>query len=133
MRYIVDTRVLLWSIGQSEQLSDQAAAILSDLTNEILVSVVSLWEISLKFGLGKLVLGSITPGDIPGYCKRLRYEIAPIDAEDAATYQNLRRVESHRDPFDRMLIHQCIRKKAFLISKDRRMYQYEDQGLRCVW
>lgn len=133
MRYVVDTHVLLWSIGQSELLSDQASAILSDLTNEILVSVVSLWEVSLKYGLGKLVLGSITPGDIPAYCKRLRYEIAPIDADDAATYHDLRRVESHRDPFDRMLIHQCIRKKAFLISKDRRMYQYEDQGLRCIW
>ena len=107
--------------------------ILEDSSNEIFVSSVSLWEVSLKYSLGKLVLGSIGPEDIPPYCERLGFQIVPMGPVEASTYYKLKRIENHRDPFDRMLIHQCIQMKMIFISRDARMDQYKKQGLRCIW
>jgi len=133
MRYLLDTHTLLWAIGRSSELSREARTVLEDPGNEIFVSTISLWEISLKYALGRLVLGSIGPEDIPSYCGRLGFEIVPVDAATASTYHLLRKSEHHRDPFDRMLVHQCIREKMALVSRDARMRSYEDQGLICVW
>ena len=122
-----------WSIGKSKELSDKARGILEDATNEIFVSSVSHWEISLKYGLGKLVLGSIGPEDIPINSDRMGFKMLPIGPDEASTYHTLRRFENHKDPFDRMLIHQCIQMKIILISRDSRMDQYRKLNLKCVW
>ncbi len=133
MQYLLDTHTLLWSIGKSEELSDTARGILEDSANEIFVSTVSLWEISLKYGLGKLVLGSIAPDDIPSCCDRLGFQIMPIGSLEASTYHNQGRAENHRDPFGRMLIHQGIQTKMILVSRDARMSLYKKHGLKCIW
>ncbi|GAH52557.1 unnamed protein product, partial [marine sediment metagenome] len=133
MKYLLDTHVLLWSISKSKELSGKARGIIEDSSNEVFVSSVSLWEISLKYSLGKLVLGSIGPEDIPSYCNRLGYQIMPIGPIEASTYHNLKKFEDHKDPFDRMLIHQCIQMKMILVSRDTRMGLYKKQGLKCIW
>lgn len=133
MKYLLDTHALLWSIGKSNELSGKVGRILEDSSNEIFVSAVSLWEISLKYGLGRLVLGSIGPEDIPVYCRRIGFQIVPVGAKEASTYHNLLRLKNHKDPFDRMLIHQCIQMKMILLSRDARMGSYKKQGLKCIW
>ena len=131
--YLLDTHVLLWSIGQSHLLSATARNMIRDRVNEVVVSSVSLWEISLKYGIGKLVLGSMAPDDIPGYCDRLGFRILSLDPESASTYHTLPRVAEHRDPFDRMLVHQCIRQRATLVTGDSRLAHYERYGLARIW
>ena len=42
-------------------------------------------------------------------------------------------VENHKDPFDRMLIYQCISNNYTLVSKDDKMRIYENAGLECIW
>ena len=133
MSYLLDTHVLLWAIAKSSELSASARAIIRDPLNQIHVSTVSLWEASLKYGLGKLKLGSLAPDEIPAHCRRLGFEIVPLEAVEAATYHVLPRMEAHRDPFDRLLVHQCVRRKMTLVSRDRRMKQYRTHGLRHVW
>ena len=133
MRYLLDTHTLLWVIGRSDRLSNTARDIVRDRTNEIVASTVSLWEISLKYGLGKLVLGSMTPEDIPAHCERLGVEMVWLDPANASTYHTLPRVAEHRDPFDRMLVHQCIRMRASLLSRDVRLAYYEPYGFKRVW
>ena len=133
MRYLLDTHTVLWSIGQSHRLSTTARDLIRDRTNEIIASSVSLWEISLKYGIGKLVLGSMAPEDIPGHCESLGVQIVPLDPRDASTYHTLPRMVEHRDPFDRMLVHQCVRMRANLISRDVRLTSYEPHGLKRIW
>lgn len=55
--YLLDTHSFLWSIWQPEKLGQQAVAILENTDNRIIVSSITLWEISLKYSLGKLKLG----------------------------------------------------------------------------
>lgn len=133
MMYLLDTHVLLWSIGQSQLLSATTRDLIRDRANDVVVSTVSLWEISLKYGIGKLVLGSMAPDDIPGYCDNLGFRILELDSGSASTYHTLPRVADHRDPFDRMLVHQCIRMRASLVTRDTRLSHYEAYGLACVW
>ena len=133
MRYLLDTHTLLWSIGQSHRLSSAARDLIRDRANEIAVSTVSLWEISLKYGIGKLVLGSMAPDDVPMHCESLGIPIVQLDAGDASTYHTLPRTVEHRDPFDRMLVHQCIRMRASLVTRDARLACYEPYGLARIW
>lgn len=133
MTYLLDTHVLLWTIGRSTRLSAPAREVIGDPSNRVLVSAVSLWEASLKYGLGKLTLDPLVPDELPDHCRRLGFEILPLESGDASSYHVLPRVDAHRDPFDRMLVHQCIRGNLILVSRDARMRRYRAHGLRHIW
>lgn len=120
MKYLLDTHVILWIIGSSNLLSKKAKATIENSENKIYVSSVSLWEISLKFRLGKLSLSGMKPSQIPEILSKSNIETINLESADASTYDQLK-VIHHRDPFDRMLIWQCILRKFTLISKDSKM------------
>ena len=56
MRVLIDTHALLWYLQGDVNLSNPALATIEDKDNDIFVSIVSLWEIAIKLGLGKLEL-----------------------------------------------------------------------------
>lgn len=128
MNYLLDTHTFLWALMDPDKLSHQTTQILERSTNEIFLSVISFWEISLKFSLGKLDLKGITPPEMPPAAREMRFAILSVESEDASTYHTLRKT-SHKDPFDRMIVWQCIRRQWPLISSDRRLVLYEPQGL----
>ncbi|TGN08697.1 type II toxin-antitoxin system VapC family toxin [Leptospira ilyithenensis] len=132
MTFLLDTHALLWVIGDSKQLSKKAATIIQDQNNQILVSSISLWELSLKYKLGKLKLSGFKPEDIPKFLEKLNINTIELNKEDASSYHNLKE-DFHRDPFDRMLIWQCISRKLTLISKDSEMKKYKVSGLKTIW
>ncbi len=53
MRYLLDTHVLAWAVGDKDLLSSRVVNILEDRKNQILYSPVSIWEMSIKYHLGK--------------------------------------------------------------------------------
>ncbi|TGK54193.1 type II toxin-antitoxin system VapC family toxin [Leptospira bouyouniensis] len=132
MSFLLDTHVLLWTIGDSKQLSKKVSSIIQDQNNQILVSSISLWEISLKYKLGKLKLSGFKPEDIPKFLEKLNIKVIELNQLDASSYHNLKE-DFHRDPFDRMLIWQCISNKLTLISKDSEMKHYKISGLKTIW
>jgi PIN domain nuclease of toxin-antitoxin system len=132
MTYLLDTHALLWVIGDSKQFSKKVAAIIEDQSNQIYVSSISLWEISLKFKIGKLNLTGFNPEDIPKFLEKLNISIIELNQEDASSYHKLKE-NFHRDPFDRMLIWQCINRKYTFISKDSVMKKYKISGLKTIW
>ena len=75
----------------------------------------------------------MAPDDIPGHCQSLGFRVMQLDPGDASTCLTLPRMVEHRDPFDRMLVHQCIRMRASLVTRDVRLVRYEPHGLACVW
>jgi PIN domain nuclease of toxin-antitoxin system len=54
MRLLLDTHALLWWLGDEARLGPAARALIADPANDVLVSVVSLWEIVVKQRVGKL-------------------------------------------------------------------------------
>ena len=132
MIYLLDTHTLLWTLFEDEKLSAKAREAISNAENEIYVSVISYWEISLKFALGKLELEGITPDELPEKAKEIDIETMELSVADAITFYNLPRLK-HKDPFDRLIIWQAICRDIPLISKDKNMADYQQFGLETLW
>jgi PIN domain nuclease of toxin-antitoxin system len=132
MKLLLDTHTLLWSIGKTNELSKKVIQEIKKADNEIFVSAVSLWEIALKSGIGRLFV-SFNVNKIPEYCRKMGFTLIPLDPIDALSSLRLPQKDSHKDPFDRMLIFQCIKNEYVFISKDTQMKLYKDEGLMYLW
>ena len=104
-KLLLDTHALLWAIGKSDELSQNIIEQLQDAKNKVFVSAISLWEIALKHSLGKLVLDAFSVENIPVYCKKIGFELLPLEPLEALGFHLLPAKENHKDPFDRMLIY----------------------------
>jgi PIN domain nuclease of toxin-antitoxin system len=132
MKYLLDTHTLLWTVFEPEKISDKAKALITNSSNAIFVSLVSFWEISLKYSLGKLQLENISPAEFPDIVKKMAIEILAIDEDDVSTFHRLPKI-GHRDPFDRLIIWQAIRRKMPIMTKDNEFKLYKPHGLRIMW
>ena len=132
MRLLLDTHALLWALISPDQLSKKAARAIESPENEIYVSTLSLWEISIKFNLGKIVLDAITPSELPDAIERTGFQLLAPTAEEYASFYQLPR-QAHKDPFDRMLIWQCLQQSLTLVCKDGNIEAYQSLGLQTLW
>ena len=132
MKYLLDTHTFLWTVFEPERIGVKAKAAITDPENAILISLISFWEISLKYSLGKLRLKNVSPAEFPAIAKKMDLQILEIDADDVATFHELPRL-GHRDPFDRLLIRQAIRRKIPILTKDSEFKLYKPHGLRILW
>jgi PIN domain nuclease of toxin-antitoxin system len=132
MKCLLDTHAFLWAALAPSQLSRRAKAVIEDTRNLVGVSTVTFWEISLKFALGKLELEGVLPDELPAVAAQMDMTIEPLAVEDAATYHRLTRAV-HKDPFDRMIVWQSLRRQWSLISADRQLDAYRALGLELLW
>ncbi len=132
MNLLLDTHGFLWSLFTPEKLSKEVIREIKTPNNDVAVSVVTFWEISLKYALGKLELTGVKPEELPDFAARMNLEILPITASEASSFHSLPRL-SHKDPFDRIIIWQAIQRKMTLLSKDRDFKAYRKFGLRTFW
>jgi PIN domain nuclease of toxin-antitoxin system len=133
MKLLLDTHTLLWSIGKSSELSEKVIQAIKDINNEILVSAVSLWEIALKYSIGKLIMDDFEIENIPKYCEEMGFELISLEPVDALNSLYLPQKNIHKDPFDRMLIYQCIKNEYIFVSKDTKIKIYKENGLKYIW
>jgi PIN domain nuclease of toxin-antitoxin system len=119
MRLLADTHAALWLLGEDTRLSSHADELLTDATNEVLLSAAVVWEVAIKRSLGKL--------DAPdGFAQQLLDGGAvslPISIDHARAVRSL--PWHHRDPFDRMLIAQANLEDAVVVSNDERLRSYD--------
>ena len=94
------------------------------------MSPLSYWEISLKHGLGKLILPDTDPSEIPKAALEQGFTESPADPMVLSTFHRLSVNPDHRDPFDRIIIWQAICNGFTFLSKDRSMPFYMEQGLK---
>ena len=132
MIYLLDTHTFLWLLFSPSKLSKRVQGIVLDQRNEIYVSSVSFWEISLKYNLGKLKFPKLKPESLPDWAEETGLEVLDLTAKEAASFYQLPKTD-HKDPFDRMLIWQSIHNGATLLSKDASMKGYQKLGLRVDW
>jgi PIN domain nuclease of toxin-antitoxin system len=132
MNALIDTHTFLWSVSDPERLGKKAGTVLKDPKNNIWISVVSFWEISLKHAVGKLELVNVLPEVFPDIAKQMQLEILNLSPLEAATFYKLPKMK-HKDPFDRLIIWQAIQKKMPIISKDKQFKDYKELGLKVIW
>ncbi len=123
MHLLIDTHVLLWSLGNTPRLTPHWRTVLIDPAVHIIVSTVSVWEISLKKSLGKLQ----APEDLREVLAENDFQVLPVTLDHALAFRHL--PWHHRDPFDRMLVAQACIEKFTLLSSDSRLQNYEGLDL----
>jgi len=131
MNYLVDTHILLWSFLDTGKLPEKIKLILLDKNNLIYYSPISLWEISIKYGLKKLSLNGGTPDDFFDELNNSYYHCKAIDNIDLIT--NYKLSANHKDPFDRFLVWEAIKNDFTLLSIDKNMELYKKEGLRLIY
>ncbi|MBK9248733.1 MAG: type II toxin-antitoxin system VapC family toxin [Ignavibacteria bacterium] len=133
MNFLLDTHTLLWSIANTRAIPESTLEIISNPINNVFVSSVSLWEIAIKQSIGKLVISNIHSKDLVMAVTSQGFTFITLEPEEALESRSLKRYNNHNDPFDRMLIFQALKRNYTLISKDSRMIQYEEIGLKLLW
>mgnify|MGYP000979517268 FL=1 len=117
MRYLIDTNILLWFIEDNPKLPNQVFDILSDGKSEIFISILSLWEISIKYSLGKLKLPRSLDEIFSEISDEDYFHIIPVKQSHLLKQATL--PFYHRDPFDRLIFAQAkIEKLKFLYTDD---------------
>ena len=119
MNLLLDTHVLLWWLDDPILLSKQALAAIKEPDNEVIVSVVSAWEIAIKKALGKLE----APENLKQMIEDAGFVLMPVDYEHVWKVKDL--PFHHDDPFDRLLVAQTKVEYLTLVTRDLRLRAYD--------
>ena len=124
---LLDTHIFIWWADKPEKLSPAVLSALEDETNELLLSVASVWEMQLKMQLGKLKLSLPLQELIRNQQETNDLNVSPVAlphvlALDALPFH-------HKDPFDRLLIAQSIVEGLTIVSADSQFSAYGVQLL----
>ncbi|MDR0365938.1 MAG: type II toxin-antitoxin system VapC family toxin [Bifidobacteriaceae bacterium] len=117
MRLLLDTHVVLWATRSPETLSQTARVLLAETDNELLLSPVVAWELTIKHRHGKLPEAQPLLAAYSTVRGDLLAEPLPICDEHSLLAGSLD--WAHKDPFDRMLAAQTMLAGAALVSADR--------------
>jgi PIN domain nuclease of toxin-antitoxin system len=116
MKLLLDTHVLIWLVEGNDSLTQAAKEAIENEGNNLYLSIGSLWEVTIKMGLGKLQLDVPLDRIMESYIIPSGIEILPIDLNHLLVLRDL--PLHHRDPFDRLLISQARAEELTLISGD---------------
>ena len=128
MRLLLDTHAFLWWLAGDERLSVDAREAIGEELEPIFVSAASMWEISTKHRLGKLLAASAIVGDLAGVIEGQGFVGLPITIRHGQAAGAS--PGPCRDPFDRMLIAQAMLDDLTLVSNERAFSAY---GVRRLW
>ena len=120
MRLLLDTHIYIWAVMDDPKLTATARKLILD-ADEVFVSSASIWEASIKAGLGKLeadVNLLVSEIQASGFAE------LPVRATHAAMVRDL--PDIHRDPFDRLLIAQAMCEPLRLLTSDGHLGAYSD-------
>lgn len=117
MRLLLDSHVLLWWLVKDRRLAKSHRRVIGDLSNEVLVSVASVWELAIKSSIGKLELPDRFAQSVAA-----EFAVIGIELSHAAKVAELPLL--HRDPFDRLLVAQCLLEGLALATVDPVLGRY---------
>jgi len=128
MRLLLDTHTFLWFVLNDPQLSRVADALITDPTNELLISPATYWEMASKVGKKKLDL--LAPYD--DFMKRgiegNDFKILPIETTHTSLLTTM--PMHHNDPFDRLIISQALAERIPVVSVDS---AFDAHGVTRIW
>ncbi len=118
MRFLLDTCALIWALEDNPCLLPEVREQISDSSNEVFVSAVSVWEIEIKRKKGQLK----TPENLIQTIIETDFSFLSITEYHAVKAASL--PDHHKDPFDRVLIAQAMLEKMVIITSDTQFIKY---------
>ena len=125
MKILLDTHIMLWTMTDDEQLTQNARELIENEDNEIFVSIISLWEIQIKHILHPKQMENSTV--IARYCHESDFELINLSERAIEILPDLKRPDSaprHKDPFDKMLICQAVAEEMTFLTHDSLLSDY---------
>ena len=122
MKILLDTHTLLWALGSPEMFPDYIAELICDESNDIYLSAVSLWEISIKHKKSPDKM-PFTAVQIRDYCQRAGYFFLSLSVDSITAFDKLY-FENNNDPFDQMLVSQSVANNMKFITHDEKIKQF---------
>ncbi len=116
MKILLDTHIFIWMVVRPRRLSQRLYDAILDPTNRIALSIASMWEMQIKYQLGKLELPASVPNFVTTQMNINDIQTLTVLDEHIWALDNL--PLHHRDPFDRLLIAQAIVEGYQLASTD---------------
>jgi len=124
MRLLLDTHALMWWLEDNPRLGPRARQRLADPDNEVIASMVSLWEITIKWRIGRMHQSG------SAFAALLDEQgLAPLTVERAHILMLEQLPLLHGDPFDHLLLAQASAEDATIVTNDRHMTAY---GVPCI-
>ena len=130
MKILLDTHYLLWAFIDTNKIKRKIFEELLSEENEVFYSQASLWEISIKYTLGKLSLEGLKPEEFYEEIGSSFLKCRPFENEELISFYKL--PIEHKDPFDRILIWQSIRSDFYFLSVDEKIKSYTKYGLKIL-
>lgn len=134
MRILLDTHIAIWAVQDSEELSDEARAMILDEANEIYYSAASIWEITIKhMAHPETVLYS--GKHLAEGCEANGFTSLPIFNKHTVELETLVRSKDappHKDPFDRMLLAQAKSEGMKFMTHDDLIPYYNEPSVISV-
>lgn len=121
MILLLDTHLLLWAAGHPDRLSEEARSMIAEPRNMLWFSAASLWEITIKHGLGRRDF-RVDPHVFRRALLDNGYAELPITSQHAIATAHLPPI--HKDPFDRLLVAQAETEGALLLTTDHVVARY---------
>ena len=121
MRVLLDTHVLLWAAGVPERLPPDARALIERPETELVFSAASVWEVSIKNGLGRDDF-RVDPSLLRRRLLENGYAELAITSAHAVVVNLLPPI--HKDPFDRILVAQAQVEGITLLTADALVARY---------
>ncbi|HSY51389.1 MAG TPA: type II toxin-antitoxin system VapC family toxin [Thermoanaerobaculia bacterium] len=121
MRLLLDTHIFLWYITGDERVSANVRRAIED-SEVAYLSVVSLWEATIKYQLGKLPLPEQPHPWLSVQREQHGIERLPLDEASVARLSSL--APHHRDPFDRMIVCQALEHGLIIVTVDSILSKY---------
>ncbi len=125
---LLDTHAIVWWATGDERLSPKARVAIADSDTDVFISIASAWEIQIKAGLEKLTLNESVDALYRGLLIDHHFRMIGIELGDVDQLSSL--PPHHRDPFDRMLVAQALRRGLDFVTKDRAAPKY---GVSVLW
>ncbi len=122
MRYLLDTHTFIWFIQDKPELSTNAKSLIESPDTNCLLSLVSIWEISIKVSSVKLALQEPLGAFLREQLSLNLIDVLPIAFDHIVKVREL--PFHHRDPFDRLLAAQCLLNNLPLIGRDMMFDRY---------
>jgi len=128
VKVLLDTQVWLWMHVQPSRLTPRTRGVLVDPKTELLLSVASIWEIAIKYQIGRLALPTSPRAYVLDRMARNGVRALPIVAEHVFRAGEL--PPHHRDPFDRLLVAQAQVERIPIVTADPKLKRYDVRVIR---
>ncbi len=128
MKLLFDTHAFIWWCSDKARLPARVLEACRDDASDLVLSVVSIVEMEIKIGLGKLRLDMPLDEMVGLNEQENDLQVLPVQAAHAYALRGLPPIR--RDPFDRLLVAQADMEGASLVSGDDVIARYP---VRVFW